>query len=148
MPQGQDPPRVRSVLRMSEPDADAFIIQDVLGYAGGIFRWTGERPRFKLWLEDASDREFVMRFALIASNFRETGPVTVSITINGRALATPVFAIPREYEYRHPVPRALLAGPSPAIIGLDISPVTRAAADGVALGIYLEAVGLLKAPPR
>jgi hypothetical protein len=148
MPLGQDPPRVRPVLRMSEPDADAFIVQDVLGSAGGIFRWTAEHPRFKLWLEDASDREFVVRFALIASNFRETGPVTVSVTINGRELAAPAFAIPREYEYRHPVPKAFLAGPSPAIVGLDISPVSVAKADGVKLGIYLESIGLLKTPKR
>ena len=148
MPPGQDPPRIRDVIRMADPDADAFIAQDVLQGAGGSFRWTGQRPRFKVWLNEPGGREFLMRFALISGNFQETGPVTVSITVNGRLLAAPVFAAAREYEYRHPVAETWLAAPAPIVLGLDIAPVYVAKADGVKLGVYLECIGLPKAGAR
>ncbi len=133
---------------MSDPDTDAFITQDVLPASGGAYRWSGEHPRFKMWLDDAAGREFLLKFALIRENFRETGPVTVSITVNGRLLAAPVFTAAEEYEYRRATPAEWLAGPGPAVVGLDISPVYIAKADGVKLGVYLECIGLPKAGDR
>jgi hypothetical protein len=148
-PQGHEhvTPIVRNQLLMEDSDANGFIDQDVEPASPGyVLRWTNAHPRFRLWPDGTAGREIRLRFQLLPETVSVTGPVTVSITVNSRKVAAPVFSVPGWCDYSHPVPDELLAGSRPALVGLDVSPVFTQKADGSKLGIYLYAIGLTKAP--
>jgi len=148
MPEGPNSLRDRPLLRMRDPDIDHFIIEDLMSYSVGQWRWTRQHPRFRIFVADPNGRELYLRFALIDSVFRQTGTMTISMTVNGRALAAAKYNAPGEYEFSRPVPDDLLREHSPAIVGLDIDPVFIGKEDGAILGIYLDTVGLLKTHAR
>ena len=130
---------------MSDADADAFILTDVArGNVGGEFRWTGERPRFRLWPDEREDRELYMRFGIIPATFKETGPVTIEISINGTRLAERTFDLPRDYDHSERIPAGLLGSDVSATVELHITPVYKAPPYGEKLGICLYAIGFRK----
>jgi len=145
LPFDLDPPFSHPLVRLADPDADAFIAQDIArGNVGGQFRWTGARPGIKLWLDERSDREFYLFFGIIPSTFKDTGTVTIGILINGTKLAAPKFAAPGDYEFSQSVPKEILGDTSPTIVELEISPVYTAPPYGEKLGICLQTIGFRK----
>ena len=147
IPAGPEAPLSRPLLRMSDPDADAFLVAEVArDNPGSPFRWTGEHSRFKLF-PGPEDDEFYIRFGLIPANFRQTGPVTIGILVNGVALAARRFDAAGDYDYSHPVPPRLLTSASPVTVQLDISPVYIAPPWGERLGVAVQAVGFRRHQP-
>lgn len=147
MPEGPAPLRDRPIVRMRDPDVDHFLLQDMLSYSVGQWRWTRQHPRFRIFVAGPKERQVYARFAIIDGIFRKTGPVTVSITVNGKPVAAPRYVAAGEYEFSQPVPELMLAEHSPAIVGFDIDPVFVGDNSDV-LGVYLDAVGLPKSGSR
>jgi hypothetical protein len=149
VPQGHERPVLRTQIHMDDSDADGFIGQDVEPAAPGTeLRWTNAHPRFRLWPDETGGREINLRFQLLPETVSVTGPVTVSITVNSRKVAAPVFSAAQWYDYSHPVPDEMLAGSLPVLVGLDVSPVFTRKSEGSKLGIYLYSIGLSKARAR
>ena len=142
LPQGPEPLRERPLLHMSDPDLDYFIGGGMFPFSQGSWRWTHRNPEFRIYLADPRRRELRMRFAVIDSTFRRTGPVTVTPSVNHTPLAPRRYEGPGEYEYRCPVPGSSLKEHAPAIVGLGITPVFVGERDGTVLGVYLRSIGL------
>ena len=147
LPEGTERPIVQPVIEMSDLRAEGFVIQDIFTLDGGKeFAWTGRRPRLRVWLDDAKARVFRMRIAVPEETFASTGPVTVSILVNGHQIAAPRFDLPGMHDYSCPVTETLLQRTSPAIVGLDIQPVFLDPRTRKELGVLLYSIGLPRVP--
>jgi hypothetical protein len=145
LPAGPERPIVSGLIRMSDADADVYIGRDVLKDWLATRRWTKERPSFSIPINGETNRVIYMKFGIVDDTFRETGPVTIAMAVNGRELVAPRFEAAGDYEYRHAVPRELLKPSAQNSVELTIHPVYLAKRDGVKLGISLESIGLVPA---
>ena len=68
---------------MGDPGADSFIVQGFRAKSETSWRWTHDHPVLRFTLPDTGPLKFTMDFALPEVTFRETGPVTLAIAING-----------------------------------------------------------------
>lgn len=149
MPAGPEPQAevadpFRPVLAMSDSDIDTHIVQDVSSAADGEeWRWTSEHPKFRLTLRQTEGLDFVMRFMLASQTLRDTGPVTITIRINGQVLDQQRFDKPGEREYLHPLPAGLLKAQEPVVIALDVQPPWVSPDNPSKLGILLYSIGFV-----
>ena len=121
---------------------------DVLGGGGFTGRhWTNGHPSFSFPLTGTVDLDFWMRFAIHDVTFAKTGPVTLTIRINGQVIDRPRYDSPGEREYSHPVPSALLKAKNPVVVEIDVDPVWIAPLDHAELGIVLVSIGFEEHTP-
>ena len=150
MPSGPEPavnslPYMRPLLSMADADIDDHIIRDVLrANTGEPSRWTQEHPAFRLIVDEVEGLEFYVQFFIPESTFQVTGPVKLTIGINGATVATPEFRNDGGHEFQCAIPAGLLKRREPATISLDVSPPYRAPKDGTKLGVLLFATGFRK----
>src|SRR5260370_25471785 len=72
---------------MADANADAYIVGEGNdGLEAGSSRWTRKRPSLRFFLDTVDHLRFQADFSIAESTFRDTGPVTVSILINGNLL--------------------------------------------------------------
>src|SRR5260370_21790690 len=135
-PQEHNPP----LLTLGYRSAHARILQDVdnqPGAKGPV--WTYQHPAFSFALKRTENLDFYMRFSVHSRTFADTGPVTLSIFVNGKMIDHPRIDAPGEREYSYPVPSILLQMKNPVIVQIDVDPVWPS--DGTKLGILLWAMG-------
>jgi hypothetical protein len=104
-------------------------------------RWTGPHPAFSFMLTSSDDLDFHMSFSVHSRTFADTGPVTLSIHVNGELIDRPRFDTAGEREYSHPVTSRLLQKQNPVIVRIDVDPPWVAPEEGKKLGILLFAIG-------
>jgi hypothetical protein len=138
-----EPPDHRFFLHMASPGATRYVVQDIHN-APGLFRWTGPTPTVRLALPDPGPWLARIEFALPEPTFRQTGPVTVRLQVNGRLLVERRYEKPGEYSLEQQTPPQMLAGGGEAALQAEISPVYRAERDGAQLGCLLKAIGFLR----
>ncbi len=103
-------------------------------------RWTRAHPCFSFELHGTGSLDFYMRFGVHDKTFARTGPVTLTIRVNGEVIDRPRFETPGVREYSHPVPERLLELRNPVEVAIDVDPVW-VAEDRETLGIILFAIG-------
>src|SRR5579883_1000911 len=82
-------PYARPFVKMSDPGVTNMFIRDIEGTLNNnAWRWTGKSPALRLQLSTAANQHFVADFAVPEPGFAHTGPVQITIQINGRTLAT------------------------------------------------------------
>ena len=93
---------------MSDPAADTYIVQGFRAKSEGSWRWALDHPILRFTLPETGALQFTMDFTLPKGTFRETGPVTLAISVNGALLDRRRYDRPGDYHYRHPVPESRL----------------------------------------
>src|SRR3954453_14491931 len=117
---GTEPSAVGHFVTMSDPNADAYIVKDVSPASeAGSWRWTGKRPELRFFLESTENLNFKADFSIAETTLRETGPVTVSVLINGKLLDTLKYADAGEKHFDKPVPANLLRAKSVNFAALE-----------------------------
>jgi hypothetical protein len=104
---------------MSDPGADAFIVQGFRAKSEGGWRWAHDHPVLRFTLPDTGPLKFTMDFTLPEGTFRETGPVTLAIAINGRPFDRPRYDHPGDYQYTRAVPDELLHKNGANLVAID-----------------------------
>ena len=89
---------------MSDPAADQFIVQGFRAKSEGSWRWALDHPVLRFTLPETGALQFTMDFTLPEATFRQTGPVSLAISVNGAPLDRPRYDRPGDYHYQHPVP--------------------------------------------
>src|SRR2546421_398095 len=84
-PHGSDPRAV--FLTLSERDADEYIVRDITP-GGAPGSWTLDHPEMRIPVEPRPGLRFEMSFHIHEKLFRDTGPVTVAVKINGHLLGS------------------------------------------------------------
>jgi hypothetical protein len=141
---GPDSSGLSYFLSMSNPNADAYIVQGIAAHTEGSgFRWAFAHPVLRFLVPRIDHPRFVMDFALPETTFRATGPVTLSISLNGRAFDHPRFDHPGQQHYEHDVPPQLLRADAINLVAIDPDKLYTAPADSVKLGFPLSRVGFV-----
>jgi hypothetical protein len=143
--QGVEPPPVMGrFVKMSDANIDEYLVKDVSrSTEGGTWRWTFRRPELRFFLETTEHLRFSMDFSLTESTFRETGPVSLAVTINDKPFAKIHVSKPDQLHWEKPVPPALLK-PGVNFVAIQPDKVFIAKADGAALGFVLTSAGFVR----
>src|SRR5438132_1023046 len=87
---------------MSDPNAGAYIVQGIAGRTDDVpWRWAYEHPVLQFQVPDVGRLRFILDFSLPERTFRQTGPVTLTFSINGRWFDRARFDTPGELHYSH-----------------------------------------------
>jgi hypothetical protein len=141
---GTDSGGLSYFLSMSNPNADAYIVEGIEAHTEGSgFRWAYAHPLLRFLVPRIDRPRFVMDFALPETTFRVTGPVTLSISLNGRPFDRPHFDHAGQQHYEHDVPLELLRANAINLVAIEPDKVYTAPADGVKLGFPLSRVGFV-----
>jgi hypothetical protein len=127
---------------MSDSNADAFIVGDVNdGLEAGSSRWTRRRPSLRFYLDTVDQLRFQADFSIAESTFRDTGPVAVSVFINGNLLDTVHCPAPAVSHFDKPVPVTFLHAQSLNFATLEIDKLWSPPSRSVELGFLLARAG-------
>lgn len=129
---------------MSNPNADAYIVQGISGHTeGGGFRWAYVHPVLRFRLPRTDHLRLAMDFALPETTFRVTGPVTLSISLNSRLFDRPRFDHGGQQHYERDVPPDFLRADAINLVAINPDKLYTAP-DGVKLGFPLSRVGFVE----
>jgi len=114
-------------------------------YGNSPWPWSNEHPRFLCLLQGRGPWQFVLEYAGASATLKDTGPVTVRISINGAPFATLVISAEGRGEYVRDVPLEMpLSGP--VLVDLSIQPFWTSPQDGLKHGILIHSIGFQKRP--
>jgi hypothetical protein len=137
-------PRFRSFLEMNQPGVEGYFIADIRALEGNAWRWTGPRPAMRFILEKTEELKFVMDFAIPGVTFEQTGPVTVSVHVNGRLLGRERYTVYGEEHLESPVDPSWLTAGEDTIVELEIDPPWLAPDNQTKLGFILSRAGFVE----
>ena len=81
---GTEPNPIGHFVNMGDLNATAYIVKDVAdGAEAGSWRWARKRPELRFFLETIENLRFTADLSIADTLLKETGPVTISIFING-----------------------------------------------------------------
>jgi hypothetical protein len=69
---------------MSDPNAGAYIVGGFRDQSEGVWRWTHEHPVLQFYVPRVPRLRFLMDLTFPEQTFAQTGPVEVTIRVNGR----------------------------------------------------------------
>jgi hypothetical protein len=139
---GTEPSPIGTFVNLGEPSADAYIVGGITGYVESSgWRWTRKRPELRFFLDSIDRLKFKADFSVADATLKDTGPVTISIFINGHRLDSLKFATAGRREYEKPVPPAFLLPKSVNLVALEIDKAWVSKTDGAVLGFILTSAG-------
>jgi len=103
---------------MSDADADAYIVQGFRAKSEGAWRWAHDHPVLRFTLPDAGPLKFSAFFTLPEATFRQTGPITLTISINGRHFDDVRCDHAGDYPFLQPVPDQMLHKPGVNLVAM------------------------------
>jgi hypothetical protein len=143
--EGSDYAYLGHFARMDDPEADAYIVKDVAGFVeGGSWRWTYRRPELRFFVRNPAGLKFSMDFVIADATFRQTGPVTLSILLNGQPLDKMRCPKPGERHFQTPVPAGLLQANVVNTVAIEPDKVWVSPQDGAVLGFILLRAGFVE----
>ena len=128
-------------LSMDDPRADLYLVRDFQDHGPGTWRWAYAHPVLRFFVPGAPDLKFAMDFSIPERTFRDTGPVTLSLRINGALFDRHRVESPGEHHYSKAVPPELLRANQENLVAIDPDPVWVSKADGGKLGFILSRAG-------
>jgi hypothetical protein len=126
-------------ITFSDLEADEYLVRDF--YPGGARRWTADHPEMRFPIEPRPSLRFEMSFWIVAATFRDTGPVTLLVNINGHRLGSVYCRHAGNYRFDLPVPLHWLRAGEPVRVLAEVNRLWTASADGAHLGYVIEEAG-------
>jgi hypothetical protein len=152
-PESYPPPPQRSLastrastlghyITMGDPSAESYFVRDISpGLEAGSWRWTFRRPELRFYLDTADHVKFQMDFSLPQATMKDTGPVTLSVFINGRLLGKFRYATEGIKHLERKVPPGYLKAKAVNYVAIEPDKVWISKEDGAALGFILSGAG-------
>lgn len=139
---GQPPKPPKDMLRMSDRETDSYIIQDIPKGSPDPWRWTGQRPTVRLFVEDLKDRKLVVDYSIVEATMKDTGPLKFTFFVNDQPLATVAEDKTGVKHFEKLIPPEMLKANADNVLAVEVDKVWIAPGDGAHLGFLLGAVGL------
>lgn len=137
-------PELAEFIEMKSPAARQHIVRDVMDAAPGHpARWTNQNPALRFFVRRAAERRLRIDFVIAHATMKETGPVTITFRVNGKALETVRYDTAGEKSFEKPVSSGWLETGGTATVSMDIDKVWIAKTDGARLGVMLLRAGFL-----
>ncbi len=132
-------------IEMDDFRAPAHIVREIRGNVEGAgWRWTNQRPELRFLLDRAGGWKVAIDFTLPESNFRDTGPVTLSFFVNDQLLDRIRFTTAGDKHFEKAVPPAWLRAGEFNVIKAEVSPPWVSPGDGAKLGVVLHRAGFVR----
>ncbi len=132
-----------SAAAMNDPKAAKFFLRDIdSDLAANTWRWTGPNPALRLRAPETPPFDLIIDFAVAEATFRETGPLSIPVTLNARPLDTIRCAAPGRMLFRKAVPAELLRPGDLTEVALTIDKTWKEPGSGRLYGIQLLRVAL------
>jgi hypothetical protein len=139
-----DAPLTKSFLQMSDEDAPAYFVRDIKDYLeGGSFRWTQQEPTLRL-IPPEGPVKVVADLGISAVTLKQTGPVTITVKVNGHVVQTAVYETAGDKHIEKPVPAAWVKPRAENTVALAIDKLWVSPDDGAKLGFVLRSAGFIK----
>lgn len=126
---------------MRDPNSSAYVVQGIADRTEVPWRWAYEHPVLRFLVPDVGRLRFVLDFSLPERTFRETGPVTLTIALNGKRFDRARFETPGELHYSHAVAPSFLNRHGENRVAIDPEPVWLSKDDGGKLGFIISRAG-------
>lgn len=130
------------MVNMMDADAEEYILSDIIGPPRGKGRWTRKRPTLRMPFGDRLSLDFFMDFELLDFAMKDTGPVTVSFSVNGHKLTSVLYNQPGVQHFEMPIPEEWLERGQEAVLEAEIDKLSSAPPDGARIGMMLVGAGL------
>ena len=141
---GQAPKPPKDVLKMSDLETDAYIVQDIPKGSPDPWRWTGKRPTVHLFVANPDGRKLVVDYSIAEATLKDTGPVKLTFFVNDQPLATVTEDKQGVKRFERPVPAEMLKAQADNTLAIEIDKVWIAKGDGAQLGFIIASVGLTR----
>jgi hypothetical protein len=140
-----DPPGARWFIAMSEQRADSFVREGIpAGGGAGASRWTREKISLAFHLPRADGWTAALDLEFVDATMRDTGPVTVSVAVNGHTVGELRCERPGRYQFRAAVPPGAIRAGAETVLSAKVDKPWLAKDDGALLGFILHAGGFLR----
>ena len=127
---------------MDDAVADDYIVRDISSERGE-FRWAFLHPELRFLVRDSQKLKFTAEIAIPQATFKDTGPVTISVLIDGNRLTT--LRCPRAEKYRieEPVPAGWVTPGKAVHVTFEAEPRWVSPLDGAQLSFLLYNAGFI-----
>ena len=139
---GHDPSGLGAWVVMDDTDADDYIVRDI-SLQRDHHRWAFRHPELRFRIKEGGYSKFAAEFAIPQATFGTTGPVTVSVAVNGVSLGSIRCDHAGDYRMEKPVPGGAIA-PGEVHVTLEANPRWASPLDGAQLSFYLRAAGFVR----
>lgn len=144
---GEAPKAAKRLLRMSEAETDAYIVQDIPKGANGPWRWAGKKPTVRIFLTNTAANDpntiVLVEYSVADATFKDTGPVGFQFFLNGQKLGEERQTKPGDFTFTKTIPAGVLkAGEND--IAVEVDKVWKSPTDGAELGFILTAIGFVQ----
>src|SRR5262249_21414299 len=95
------PDALGPLVAMSDPNAGAYVVQGFRGQSEGPWRWALDHPVLRFYLPQVGRINFTMDVTFPETNLRQTGPVTIALSMNGTPFDCVRFDQPGGHQYLH-----------------------------------------------
>ena len=126
---------------MEDPESDRYVVQGFTGRTEAPWRWAYEHPVLRFWGPDFEPVHFFMDFSIPERTFRETGPVTLTLSLNGEVFDRKLCAQAGQQHYSHEAPAVLLRRNAMNLIAIDPDKFWVSREDGAKYGFILARAG-------
>ena len=130
------------MVNMDDPDAGAHFVRDIEPDLETSWRWAMQRPAVKIKVTSPSNLKYTIDFTLPEVTFRETGPVTLTFTVNGQVIDRVRYDHFGFYHFEKPIPEGMLKPESEVIVGAEIDKMWTSKTDGARFGFIITRMGL------
>jgi hypothetical protein len=98
------------------------------------WRWTAEKPLFLFYAPARAGVRFKMDFVIHSMTFKQTGPLRMTVRINGKELGQRAYNSPEDQTFEQAVPAEMLRADGVALVETALDKYYIAPADGQKLG--------------
>ncbi len=132
-------------VNMNDPNADAYLVRDIGKHLeSGTWRWTKQNPEMRFFLDSTNGWKFKMDFAIAASTFPQTGPVTLSYFVNDQPFDKVTYNQPGSVRFEKAVPPAMIVARSFNTVSIRQDKMWVSNVDGAQLGFILTRAGFIR----
>ena len=125
---------------MADPESDRYVVQGFAARSEAPWRWAYDHPVLRFQGPAMVRVRFFMDFAIPERTFRETGPVTLTLSLNGEVFDHLRCSQPGQQQYSHPAPGNLRRN-AMNFVSIDPDKVWVSKEDGTKFGFILARAG-------
>jgi hypothetical protein len=130
---------------MGAPDSSLYVVQGFASASEGPWRWAYEHPVLQFRGPDLAHPKFTMDVAIPERTFRYTGPVTLTVKVNGELLDTVRCAkAGQQPQYSREVPPGIVRKDQANLVSIDPDKVWVSKDDGTKYGFILVRAGFVE----
>ena len=132
------------VLNMDDPGVTTRFVRDISPELATTWRWGFERPAVRIKVRGVARLKYVIDLSLPEITFKDTGPVTISFTVNDHLLDRVHYTAAGDEHFEKPVPSEWLKAGEDAIVGAEIDKMWVSKTDGARFGFIITRIGLTR----